>query len=539
MLSVLFASAVFLQPEPKLEWSTFGDFAAKQFEGSEYRLVMDREIGERPIVYYFPESRTEKLELLKRTCKELCLNYDVDDKLKKIFISGPNSEAGRNLHQKLVISLTRLQQMTHRYWNLTTSEIDDMRHEASLRETHADDPVAASDAILEQELAVYLKNPTTRALLSVLTTLSPSQLATAVLKGNNSSSNIALSASAQELITDSYQGALSGETSPDKIQQQQLNEALAVLNDGGEFLLSGSANSKGEIKFILRVVSDQQEVYAAALTCIVPITQPDIAEMYSGVNYPQELELIKPDLKHKFGWDINTLNVFQSIGVQKKWNTVAWLDTNLVYPNADQLTISTQMSMAPMLRFAAADKGWLVPYSTFNRYPIYSGNWSGIIKAYKMLKPLPSRDELLTYYESLTDAEMVGMPSNPDIWVCQSNYWMLLYPRLVKAALLEAEKRGVKEFDLPIRELSVESGSEIARFWLETNNVRLKRRGLATARAQARFSLQEREVKDAETPDEPAKKILRIVVEIPNALKSLNGTVSNYKLDCEVQVAKE
>ncbi|QYK53191.1 MAG: hypothetical protein KF824_13165 [Fimbriimonadaceae bacterium] len=534
-----------ITPEPKLEWSTFGDFAAKQFEGSEYRLVMDREIGERPVVYYFSNPGTDKLALLKRTCKELCLNFEVDEKLKKIFIVGPNADAGRSLSVRLSVAFTRLQKLTREYWRLSNKELDNILDAATRQESEAENPIQASDAIFEQEIAINLKSPASRAIMSVLNNVPVNQLVSAVLKGHQSA-GLPLDGRARQIVMESMRAGLSMSVPKNQDdafaanQKLQTQRTISMLDSGADVLLTGSVSASGEVSFYLKIVSDSEEIQAGTFSCVVPITQPDIAEMYRGVSFPEDLLNYTPKLKHKFAWDIDTLNIYQSIGVQKKWNTVEWLDTQLVYPNEESLKISEQMIQLPMLRFATSENGWLVPYAMLNRYPTYSGNWSGIIKAYKMLKRRPSREDIGAYFDSLTDQEITNMPSNPDLWVCREYFCsMLFYPRLMRAALREAKERGVKEFDLPVHELSIEANSDIAQFWVETFHPRLKRRGIANLRGQARLVLQDRVFKDEELADRIAERTLKVVLVIPGASVSQNGERVDYKIDCYAVLAKE
>lgn len=538
MLSVLLASVLVQQsaPEPRLEWSTFGDFAAKQFEGSEYRLVMDRAIGERPMVYYFSYPGTDKLALLRRTCKELCLNFDIDDKYKRIFISGPNSDAGMTLKMRVQLGVQKTQEIARKYWSTSPEQLElesEMLVQRALKEKSEK---LRSELQFQRDVLIALMRAESRAVMACLLTADPANLASRITTKFLGEGAIPVTREAIKIFEAGYSDLLLSD--PVEVMYWQDLKKLydeMVAEDAVPVMIHSVAKN-GAVSFSLRLDSKSKSEHMGTVS-ISELDWLNDAEDIAKDAVPEALASERFEPKQTIFWGVDGMNSFQTLAIKHKWNTVAWLDTGR---NHKDLTSTLRgFSMLKNVRVKLTDDGWMVPYILGQRWPAFSGNWRGVMKMDGKIAPETDIKLLREYLESLTSDEIDGMAQIKGESLDYRLESLISSARILRTALRISTETKLKEFEFKISQLSLDHGSEVSKYWPHSANAEMQAPAVRQRRGQATLAMIDREVQDPDFDDLPAFRTLIVILAVPNGTNGADGKLS-YAVDrCEVILKKE
>ncbi|QYK53192.1 MAG: hypothetical protein KF824_13170 [Fimbriimonadaceae bacterium] len=536
MLSILLASVLVQQttPEPKLEWSTFGDFAAKQFEGSEYRLVMDRAIGERPMVYYFSNPGTDKLALLKRTCKELCLNFEVDEKLKKIFIAGPNSDAGLTLRAKLQIGIQKMQEIARANWSKSTTKLN---NEANRLLQLSMDQIPAKERELlmfERSVLVSLVRPESRAVMSCLLSIDAGSLATRMAQSQSGEGALPVTGEARNILANAFKGA----PPSDKDELMWWTEIKKIYDemvvDGAVPTITYSVAKSGAASIFLRLdgKTKSRALGAVSISTYGWLDDPDESKDF----VPDSLAKEEFNPKQTIFWGVEGMNIFQTLAIKHKWNTVAWLDVGRNHPEYTKTLEG--FNKLKKVRVKLTDDGWMVPYLYGQRYPEFTGNWRGVMKMEGKIEPETDIKKLREYLESLTFEEINGMAEIEGEMFDYRLTSLLSSARLIRTALRISEATKLKEFDLKLSQVDLNIGGEISHYWPYVVNEQLKTPALVQMRGLAHIGMLDRELADPDFDELPTARTLIVILAVPSG-KFVEGKEVFVQEMCSVVLKKE
>jgi len=537
MLSVLLACVLIAetQSEPRLEWSTFGDFAAKQFEGSEYRLVMDRAIGERPMVYYFSNPGSDKLALLKRVSNELCLNFDVDDKLKKIFISGPNSDAGMTLRMKLQLGIQKTQEIARSYWGRSTDELGSDSILLIERVVAAESEKQKKILMFERDVVISMVRPESRAVLACLLTADPATLASRIAANQSGERAVAVSREATNIIKTAYTGRPPSDPAEADYWQAIRNTYDEMATDGAVPVITHSVAKNGAASFFLRLDGKSKSKHLGAISLGQPdwLLESDETETDS---VPADLANEEFNPKQTIFWGVDGMNIFQTLAIKHKWNTVAWLDVGRSHPEFTK-TIKG-FSQLKEVRVKLTEDGWMVPYILGSRWPEFSGNWRGLMKMEGKIEPETDIKILREYLEDLSDDEINGMAEIKGERIDYRLSSLVSSARLIRVALRISAASNLKEFEYKLSQLDLGIGAEISHYWPYVINDEMKTPQVVQRRGQAILIMLDREVPDPDFDELPHSRTLVVTLAVPTGTEGANGKPAYAFERCEVILKK-
>jgi|GEM_PF-5099837 len=467
MLGVLLGVAIAVHAEPKLEWATFGEFSAKLNEGSGYRLTMDKSVSDRPVVWHFSKPGTDKFALLRRSCKELCLNFEIDEELKKVFIVGPNADAGPTLQSKIERSLRTSQEFFRAHWNDDTDELRKVSEDAIQREKSATNLTEGSAGVVDAALVQFLLHPESRALVAALIDADVRAASVAMAKVRSGQGAMAVSARATRVLGDAYRAKQDQGTDG---QRKEISQFISVLADGGRFVVEHRALDSGHVELGLTVIGNRERFTACRIEVMSKLNETDQAELL--VDFPTDdkvkgLTMPIPAVPHEA---LHTVNGFQGAAVAEGWNTMAWFDPS-VRLNSLEDTLGQYAHSGDMVRARLTEDGWFQPYLARNRWPEYSGEWSGVIASTGKVRAITPWRELLAYLNGLSDAQLDGMAKIDSLEVADGALANSMVDGwLLRAGLRELAAKRMHAVEGFSNQLSAGAAGDLSRYWLVTKD---------------------------------------------------------------------
>ncbi len=452
---------------PKLEWATFGEFSAQLNEGSGYRLTMDKSISDRPVVWYFSKPGDSKFELLKRSCKELCLNFEIDEPRKRAFIIGPNSDAGPTLQSKIERSLKDAQDFFRKHWKDDVDQLREVAADARARESNAATLTEGSSGVVDGVLVEILLNSEGRALAANVIDADIRAVSIAMAKEKSGKNAMPVSSRAIQVVGDSYRAKQQSGTIE---QRNEVQKFVSVLSDGGRWVVEHRALDNGSVELALTVIGNKERFTVCRMDALSKLGEADQAAML--VDFPANeklkgLQITDPAVPHEA---LHTVNGFQNAAVREGWNTIAWFDPSVRF-NATDETLGQHSVSGNMVRARLTDDGWFQPYLGQNRWPEYSGNWSGVIASTGKVKAISPWRSVLDYLNALTTDQLDGMSKIDALEVADGALAVSIADGwLLRAGLRELAARRMHAVEGFSSQLSPGAAADLSHYWGATRD---------------------------------------------------------------------
>lgn len=469
MLGVVLGLAIAVQGEPKLEWATFGEFSAKLNEGSGYRLVMDKAISDRPVVWYFSKPGENRFELLRRSCKELCLNFEVDEPLKKVFVAGPNVDAGPTMVNKILQSIADTREFVQKHWGDS---------DAALKAIMESDGEGASE--FERDLARQLRSGMSRALLSAALGMDARALATGIARDSEGMGLIPVTAQLTRSIDAYFSANLESADNNLVVKAKQYFERKKA---GASLVIRHYSGDSGDFGLGLDSATDSDfRAYgdATVLRKNVATDVPLVESKDSRIlNTAVDLDAVPNPL-------FATMNWYQTIAIPNKWNTVSWFDPTGGVSVSESMTLGGRGSNGPAVHGQLSDDGWMVLWTNRSKWKEISGDWSGLIRSTGVLSEKSSWMDLLRYLNSLSDSQLDGMKAIEEDYVGR---WVMDDVMrdgwLIRAGLRELAAQRSHDVFVYGNTLGSGAGGDLSRFWRVTDDPVLLRPSMVGRRSYA------------------------------------------------------
>jgi hypothetical protein len=515
MLGVVLGLAIAVQGEPKLEWATFGDFSARLNEGSGYRLVMDKSISDRPVVWYFSKPGESGFELLRRSCKELCLNFEIDEPLKKVFIIGPNADAGPTLQSKIERAIADSKEFVQEHWNDADSVLK------IIEEGQGDD-----NSELAKDLARQLRDGRSRTLLSGVLGMDARSLAVALAKKPSGSGVIPVSTQMVKGMDDYFSKNLN---SPDSTLVFKAKQYFEFKNGKATYSVQHYCTDSGEFGMSLKMASDDALISIGFASCFIKskVTAVGVSDTKNSevLNTVVNVDRVQNEL-------FETVNWYQTIAIEKKWNTVSWFDPTSGVLISGCPTLQTRNLNGPTSHARFSDDQWLTVFTGDSIWKSNSGDWSGPIQSTGVLNLKSSWMDVLKYLNSLTDAQIDGMAQIDEAGIGKGimddvmrNGW------LIRAGLRELAVEKTHDVMVYGNTVGSGAGGDLSRFWRVTKDPILLRPTMVSRRNYAVLNCYE-QVKAANEGKMDFYVVFNLMV--PNGVDDSTGQFLYYEKKVEL-----
>jgi hypothetical protein len=515
MLGVVLGLAIAVQGEPKLEWATFGDFSARLNEGSGYRLVMDKSISDRPVVWYFSKPGESGFELLRRSCKELCLNFEIDEPLKKVFIIGPNADAGPTLQSKIERAIADSKEFVQHHWNDADSVLK------IIEEGQGDD-----NSELAKDLARQLRDGRSRTLLSGVLGMDARSLAVALAKKPSGSGVIPVSTQMVKGMDDYFSKNLN---SPDSTLVFKAKQYFEFKNGKATYSVQHYCTDSGEFGMSLKMASDDALISLGFASCFIKnkVTAVGVSDTKNSevLNTVVNVDRVQNEL-------FETVNWYQTIAIEKKWNTVSWFDPTSGVLISGCPTLQTRNLNGPTSHARFSDDQWLTVFTGDSIWKSNSGDWSGPIQSTGVLNLKSSWMDVLKYLNSLTDAQIDGMAQIDEAGIGKGVMDDVMRDGwLIRAGLRELAVEKTHDVMVYGNTVGSGAGGDLSRFWRVTQDPILLRPTMVSRRNYAVLNCYE-QVKAANEGKMDFYVVFNLMV--PNGVDDSTGQFLYYEKKVEL-----
>jgi hypothetical protein len=515
MLGFVLGLVMAVQGEPKLEWATFGDFSGRLNEGSGYRLVMDKSISDRPVVWYFSKPGESGFELLRRSCKELCLNFEIDEPVKKVFIIGPNADAGPTLQSKIERAIADSKEFVQHHWNDADSVLK------IIEEGQGDD-----NSELAKDLARQLRDGRSRTLLSGVLGMDARSLAVALAKKPSGSGVIPVSTQMVKGMDDYFSKNLN---SPDSTLVFKAKQYFEFKNGKATYSVQHYCTDSGEFGVSLKMASDDALISIGFASCFIKskVTAVGVSDTKNSevLNTVVNVDRVQNEL-------FETVNWYQTIAIEKKWNTVSWFDPTSGVLISGCPTLQTRNLNGPTSHARFSDDQWLTVFTGDSIWKSNSGDWSGPIQSTGVLNLKSSWMDVLKYLNSLTDAQIDGMAQIDEAGIGKGVMDDVMRDGwLIRAGLRELAVEKTHDVMVYGNTVGSGAGGDLSRFWRVTKDPILLRPTMVSRRNYAVLNCYE-QVKAANEGKMDFYVVFNLMV--PNGVDDSTGQFLYYEKKVEL-----
>ncbi|MBA4294092.1 hypothetical protein C0431_14110 [bacterium] len=460
----------------RLEFAPFAEFAEKLNDGSGYELEYDWEIGRRPVVWYFgKKSEHGSIELLKRSCSELYLNFDIDQERKRIFISGHSAATGSGLKGRISDSFSRFCKVFGALSRMSPDELEQL----GVIDTESVDSLSdieKQELLLRQSAIEALKTKAGRLFGSLVTGLNDDLFSRSVVGDYSSKNRLPLMEWGLRQVL-KYVGSgefaahqVQGELESPEAFKKRVDAVKGFTGRGMEFWIRHKI-VEGKIVILELLVTEIDRPISLVATLAVPIFQPASESHPSAKDIPDSLLNFIPQRKDQVFWGLFNVNAWQSYAIENDLNSVGWFDSMWTWPESRG---NVRQHQKDFVNLAISEDGWLSVNRTGDEFPMLAGDWRGVERLYAGLKPNgATAQDVFRVLSEMPSDELDGMQTVTRIagWGWEDSRVMDYVEgiarngRMVRAGLREYLASGEKRVEKQVKFLKDESARDIGAVW--------------------------------------------------------------------------